>query len=45
MKEFIQFEHVTKQYGSGEQVFYALKDANFTIDEGEMVVILGPSGA
>ena len=44
-KAFIQFEHVNKEYGTPERVFYALKDASFTIDEGEMVVILGPSGA
>lgn len=45
MGAFIRFEHVGKKYGTGDRVFYALKDADFTIDEGEMVVILGPSGA
>lgn len=45
MSKFIQFEHVTKQYGTGEHSYYALKDASFSIDKGEMVVILGPSGA
>lgn len=44
-KAFIQFNHVNKEYGTPERIFYALKDASFTIDEGEMVVILGPSGA
>lgn len=42
---FIQFENVSKEYGTAGRVFYALKDASFTIDQGEMVVILGPSGA
>lgn len=44
-KAFIQFNNVNKEYGTPERIFYALKDASFTIDEGEMVVILGPSGA
>lgn len=42
---FIRFEGVTKEYGTGDRTFYALKDASFTINQGEMVVILGPSGA
>ena len=42
---FIKFEKVSKKYGTSDRVFYALKDASFTIDQGEMVVILGPSGA
>lgn len=41
----IRFENVSKKYDQGERVFYALKDANLTINKGEMVVILGPSGA
>ena len=43
-KAFIQFENVSKEYGSGDRQFYALKDATFSINQGEMVVILGPSG-
>lgn len=42
---FIEFDSVSKEYGTADRVFYALKDASFTIDQGEMVVILGPSGA
>lgn len=42
---FIQFDNVCKKYGNSDRVFYALKDASFTINQGEMVVILGPSGA
>jgi putative ABC transport system ATP-binding protein len=41
----IEFVKVSKKYSLGETDFYALKDASFTINEGEMVVILGPSGA
>lgn len=44
-KTFIQFENVSKEYGTQGRVFYALRDASFTITQGEMVVILGPSGA
>lgn len=36
----IQFEHVQKSYGSTQVV----KDLNFTIHEGERLVLLGPSG-
>lgn len=42
---FIEFDSVSKEYGIAGRVFYALKDASFTINQGEMVVILGPSGA
>lgn len=41
----IKFVNVCKKYGEGDNLFYALKDANLTINKGEMVVILGPSGA
>lgn len=41
----IRFKDVSKKYNQGDNVFYALKDANLTINRGEMVVILGPSGA
>ncbi|MEE3425739.1 MAG: ATP-binding cassette domain-containing protein, partial [Erysipelotrichaceae bacterium] len=34
-----------KQYGQGEAIQLANNDVNFTIDEGEFVVILGQSGA
>ncbi|MGN8648199.1 ABC transporter ATP-binding protein [Gracilibacillus sp. HCP3S3_G5_1] len=39
MKE-IRFEHVKKSYGDTEVV----KDLNFTINEGERLILLGPSG-
>ncbi len=45
MKPLIEFKNVSKEYKRGDRVFYALKDANLTIYESEMVVILGPSGA
>lgn len=36
----IQFEHVTKSYGKTP----ILKDLNFTIPDGQFVVLIGPSG-
>ena len=36
----IQFEHVCKSYGKTP----ILKDLNFTIDDGQFVVLIGPSG-
>lgn len=44
-EDFIIFDSVSKQYGTADRIFYALRDASFTIRQGEMVVILGPSGA
>ena len=45
MGTIIEFKNVDKVYESGEQILKAMDDVNFTIDEGEFVVILGPSGA
>ena len=45
MEGFVTFEHVYKTYGSGEGAVSALKNASFTIDQGEIAVILGQSGA
>lgn len=45
MKTIVEFKDVTKAYGSGEHRLLAADHLNFTIGEGEFVVILGPSGA
>lgn len=42
---YIEFRGVDKIYGSGESKVLALNNTNFSIDKGELVVILGPSGA
>jgi len=42
---FIEFQNVGKTYGSGDVKIDALHDASFTVDKGELVVIVGPSGA
>ena len=45
MKDIVKFEDVVKEYKSGEHILKAIDHINFTIEEGEFVVILGPSGA
>ena len=44
----VQFDRVTKTYGTGEGAFTAIKDVSFAIPDhpgrGEFVSILGPSG-
>ncbi len=42
---FIEFRDVGKTYHSGEVSINALHDASFTVEKGELVVIVGPSGA
>ena len=45
MSKIIEFKNVDKIYKTGDHVLKAMDNVNFTIDEGEFVVILGPSGA
>lgn len=45
MNHFVEFENVSKIYTMGEVKINALKDASFTIEKGEICVIVGPSGA
>lgn len=42
---FISFENVYKEYGVGDSLVRALNDANFSVEQGELAVILGSSGA
>ena len=42
---YIEMRNVNKVYGSKEVEVKALNNASFTIEKGELVVILGPSGA
>jgi putative ABC transport system ATP-binding protein len=42
---FVEFENVSKTYHMGEVTIQALHDATFTVEQGELVVIVGPSGA
>lgn len=42
---YIKFENVFKEYTMGEVKIKALDKTNFDIEKGELVVIVGPSGA
>ena len=45
MDHFIEFQNVSKIYHMGEVEIPALHDASFSVDKGEICVIVGPSGA
>ena len=45
MSAFVRFEHVKKTYRMGEVEIQALRDATFSVEKGELCVIVGPSGA
>ena len=42
---FVEFQNVGKTYQMGEVSINALHDASFEVEQGELVVIVGPSGA
>ena len=42
---YIEFKNVVKEYTMGEITIKALDNTNFSIEKGELVVIVGPSGA
>lgn len=42
---YIEVSHETKRYQSGNTEILANNDVNFTVEKGELVVILGSSGA
>ena len=42
---YIEFKNVIKKYEMGEITIKALNNASFQIEKGELVVIVGPSGA
>ncbi len=45
MNSFIEFDNVTKIYKTGDVEVKALSDVSFTIEKGEVCVIVGESGA
>jgi putative ABC transport system ATP-binding protein len=40
-----RLEGVQKRYGSGEAAVFALRGVDFTVEPGELIVLLGPSGS
>ena len=42
---YIEFKNILKEYQMGELTIKALNDTNFEIEKGELVCIVGPSGA
>lgn len=42
---FIEGKNLVKKYGKGEATVFALDHADFSMEKGEIVVILGPSGS
>ena len=42
---YIEFKNIVKEYQMGEIKIKALDNTNFEIEKGELVVIVGPSGA
>lgn len=45
MKEFVKAKDITKTYKMGEVEIHAVDHISFSINKGELVVIVGPSGA
>ena len=44
MKEILKLENISKKYQAKNGEIEALKDINFTANEGEFIGIIGPSG-
>ena len=45
MGHFVEFDNVIKTYQMGQVQIHALQETSFTIEKGEVCVIVGPSGA
>jgi len=44
-RPIVQIEQMTKEFPTGDEVFRALDNVSVTINQGEMVAIMGPSGS
>lgn len=42
---FIEIKNICKDYGEKESIQHVLKKINFSIDKGEIIILLGPSGS
>ena len=43
--ELMQIQHLSKVYGQGENQVRAVDDISFTVEKGEFLAIIGPSGS
>ena len=43
--EILKVENLSKTYGSGDNVVKALDNVSFSIEKGQFVAIIGPSGS
>jgi putative ABC transport system ATP-binding protein len=41
----LELRHVSKVYGDGANQVHALRDVSFSVEEGELVAVMGPSGS
>ncbi len=41
----LEIQNLSKTYGSGETMVKALDNVSFSVDKGEFVAIVGPSGS
>ena len=42
---FIEVKNIKKDFGAGDNITHALRDVSFSMEKGEMIVLLGPSGS
>lgn len=45
MRKLIEMINITKDFIQGDDVIHALKETNFSAEEGELVAVIGPSGS
>ena len=45
MKKMIDVQHLSKSFGTRRNKVTVLNDLNFSVEKGEFVGIMGPSGA
>ncbi|HPY79529.1 MAG: ABC transporter ATP-binding protein [Erysipelotrichaceae bacterium] len=45
MSKLIEMINITKDFIQGDDIVHALKETNFSAEEGELIAIIGPSGS
>ena len=45
MKTLVETTGLTKQFGEGHEAVIAVDDVNISIDQGELLMIMGESGS